>query len=394
MPVVKLTQEAINKGLNCPEGQTRIEYCDKDLPGLIIILSGASLGSSYFLRYKNSASKTSYIKIGRTNEVTLADARKKAKLLKLEVSNGADPANDKRAAKAVLTLSEFYEEHYKPYAYAHKRSASSDHQLFKCRLEQRFGHLRLNQITKTMIIAFHNELKMSKLSGGTCDHYVKFLRQALNRAIDFGLLKENPAAGVKLFNEANNVEHYLDANQLEALMNVLKTNSNRPVCLIISLLISTGARMSEVLNATWDQINLETRTWKIPALNSKSKKVRSVPLNDSAIDIINQLETRGNYEYLIVNRITGKPYSNIHKAWGKIRAEAGLNNMRIHDCRHNFASFLVNSGRTLYEVQKILGHSTSKVTEKYSHLSSATLQAAANSASVVINKAMGKKELA
>ena len=46
MPVVKLTQDAINKGLHCPEGQTRIEYCDKDLPGLIIILSGASLGST------------------------------------------------------------------------------------------------------------------------------------------------------------------------------------------------------------------------------------------------------------------------------------------------------------------------------------------------------------
>lgn len=391
MPVIKLTQDAINKGLPCPEGQTRIEYCDKELPGLIIILSGASLNSTYFLRYKNAASKTSYIKIGRTNEVTLADARKKAKLLKLEVSNGADPANDKRVMKAVPTFSEFYEEYYKPYAYAHKRSASSDHQLYKCRLESRYGHLRLNQITKTMLISFHNELKQSGLASATCDHYLKFCRQAFNRAIEWELIKENPAAGVKLFNEANSVEHYLDADQLEALMNVLKTNSNRPVCMIISLLISTGARMSEVLNATWDQINLDTRTWKIPAMNSKSKKVRSVPLNSTAIAIINQLDTKGKFEYLIVNRTTGKPYSNIHKAWGKIRSEAGLDTMRIHDCRHNFASFLVNSGRTLYEVQKILGHSTSKVTEKYSHLSSATLQAAANSASIVINKAMGNK---
>jgi site-specific recombinase XerD len=63
--------------------------------------------------------------------------------------------------------------------------------------------------------------------------------------------------------------------------------------------------------------------------------------------------------------------------------------LRIHDLRHIYAFLLVNSGCTLYEVQQILGHSTSKVTKRNSHLSSATLQAVANSASVMINKSMG-----
>ena len=117
--------------------------------------------------------------------------------------------------------------------------------------------------------------------------------------------------------------------------------------------------------------------------------MRSVPLNDSALSLISHLNTENEFDFLFVNRVTGQPYTNIHKAWGKIRDEAGLPQLRIHDLRHQYASFLVNSGRTLYEVQQILGHSTSKVTERYSHLSSATLQAAANSASVMINAAMG-----
>ena len=321
--------------------------------------------------------------------MTLSDARKKAKLLKLEVSNGADPANDKRVAKAVLTLSEFYEDHYKPYAYAHKRSASSDHQLFKCRLEQRFGHLRLNQITKTMLIGFHNELKESGLSGATCDHYLKFLRQAFNRAIDWDLLKDNPAAGVKLFNLDNKMENYLDAEQLERLFNVLKTDPNRPVCMIIMLLISTGARLNEVLTATWSQINRDTRTWKIPALNNKGKKVRSVPLNNSSLDVINQLDTEGEFEFLFVNRLTGKPYRNIHKYWGKLREKAQMRMIRIHDMRHTHASLLANSGRSILEISRILGHSSVKVSERYTHLSTSTLQEASNSASIIINKAMG-----
>ncbi|MDP2102110.1 MAG: tyrosine-type recombinase/integrase [Methylotenera sp.] len=389
MPVLKLTQDFINNSLHCPEGQSRIEFCDKEIPGLIIIVSATSSGGSFFLRYKNSTNKTSYIKISRTNEMTLADARKKAKLLKLEISNGADPSNEKRVQKAVPTLAVFYEDHYKPYAAVHKRSANSDNQLYKCRLESRFGHLRLNQITKTMIIGFHNELRESALAGATCDHYVKFLRHAFNLAIDWDMLKENPASGVKLFNLDNKVEHYLDATELETLMTVLKTGANRPVCMIAMFLLSTGARMNEVLSATWSQINIPTRTWKVPALNSKSKKVRSIPLNDSALAIISQLDTAAEFEYLFINRVTGNPYTNIHKAWGKIRNKAGLPQLRIHDLRHQYASFLVNSGRTLFEVQKILGHSNPSVTMRYSHLDSATLQAAANSASVMINAAMG-----
>ena len=388
MPVLKLTQDFINSSMQCPENLNRIEFCDKEIPGLIIIVTATSSGGTFFLRYKNGSGKTSYIKISRTNEMTLADARKKTKFLKLEISNGADPSNEKRIQKAVPTLTAFYNDNYKPYASVHKRSANSDHQLYTCRLESRFGHLRLNQITKTMIIGFHNELRESGLAGATCDHYVKFLRHAFNLAIDWDMLKENPASGVKLFNMDNKVEHYLDATELETLMAVLKSGANRPVCMIAMFLLSTGARMNEVLSSKWSQFNRETRTWKIPALNSKSKKVRSVPLNDSALNIISQLDTEAEYEYLFVNRITGQPYTNIHKAWGKIRNEAGLPQLRIHDLRHQYASFLVNSGRTLYEVQQILGHSTSKVTERYSHLSSTTLQAAANSASVMINAAM------
>lgn len=386
MPIVKLTQDFVNNQLICPAGKKRIEYCDKELPGLIIIVSPISQGGTYFLRYKNSAGKTSYSKIGRTNEVTLIEGRKACKLLKLQIANGTDPADDKRVQKAVLTLSEFYEQHYKPYAAVHKRSASSDHQLYTCRLESRFGHLRLNQISKTMIIGFHSELRESGLAGATCDHYVKFLRHAFNLAIEWDMLKENPAAGVKLFNLDNKMENYLDAEQLERLLSVLKTDPNRPVCMMIMMLISSGARLNEVMSATHSQINIETRTWKIPALNSKSKKARSLPLGDSFIDIYNQLNTKEGY--LFVNRITGTRYENIHKYWSKLRLKADLKTLRIHDLRHTYASLLANSGRSILEISRILGHSSVRVSERYSHLNTATLQYAANSASIKIKAAM------
>jgi integrase len=107
-------------------------------------------------------------------------------------------------------------------------------------------------------------------------------------------------------------------------------------------------------------------------------------LNDAAIQVLDALDTEDNYDYLFVNSKTGKPYTTIHKAWERIRDEAGLPHLRLHDLRHSYASFLVNSGRSLYEVQQALGHSQPQVTQRYAHLSTRTLQEAANSASAFI----------
>jgi len=119
-------------------------------------------------------------------------------------------------------------------------------------------------------------------------------------------------------------------------------------------------------------------------LNAKSKRIRSASPNATVIGILSQLDTVGVDGNLFINRQTGKPYTTIMKVWSRLRSKAGLPQLRIHDLRHQFASFLVNSGRTLYEVQSILGHSDAKVTQRYAHLSSRSLQDAANTASVMI----------
>jgi len=115
---------------------------------------------------------------------------------------------------------------------------------------------------------------------------------------------------------------------------------------------------------------------------------RAIPLNDSAIDVLDQIGTEGKHESLFINLQTGDPLTSVNRVWGRLRVKAGLPHLRLHDLRHQFASFLVNSGRTLYEVQKILGHSDAKVTERYAHLSLTTLQDASNSASTAIKGAV------
>lgn len=394
MPIVKLDQSFITNNLICPAGKNQVEYCDKDMHGLYILVSAKSPGQgTHYLRYKDNTGKTCHQKIGRTTDITLADARKQARTLKAEINLGANPRADQKAKRAIPTLTEFFNDTYLPYAKVHKRSWKRDTQLF-ARIQDKFGRLRLDQIQKQQVAVFHAGLIDEGLSAASADHHPKLLRRMLSMAIEYDLIEKNPLAKFALFNHDNKVEHYLTDEQLCNLMDVLRTDDNRAVCNIAILLLGTGCRLNEILTAKKSDIDVENRVLKIAAINAKGKRVRSVPLNDASLDIIlKQFDDTKGYvaigeDFLFINHKTGKPYQTIMKVWSRLRNKAGLPHLRIHDLRHSFASFLVNSGRTLYEVQQILGHSQSIVTERYAHLSTKTLQNASDCASVMIRGAM------
>ena len=205
------------------------------------------------------------------------------------------------------------------------------------------------------------------------------------------MLEKNTASGIKMFNPDNKVEHYLGDADLLRLLHVLRngTKRNFMVRMVALFLLSTGARLNEALNARWKDIDRENRVWRIPASASKSKKVRSVPLNDSAIEMLDLLGTEGKREWLFVS-VTGGRLKYVYGVWERLRVKAGLPHLRLHDLRHQHASFLVNQGHSLYVVQQILGHNDPSVTQRYAHLSTKSLQDASDSASKMIQGAMKK----
>jgi hypothetical protein len=220
-------------------------------------------------------------------------------------------------------------------------------------------------------------------------------------AVAWEVIEKNPAANVKLLRVDNKRDFYLNDEQLARLMQVLKTDGARTVCQLAMFLLATGARLSEATGATWSQIDHEHRVWRIPAANSKSKKMRAVPLNDQALAVLDEVGTEGSYAHVFINHrwintdgSRGKPITWIHKVWERIRNEAGMPQLRVHDLRHSHASFLVNAGRTLYEVQQVLGHSDPAVTMRYAHLSTKTMLEASSAASLVIERAIKAGQVA
>jgi len=392
MPVVRITQDFINNGLVCNTGR-RIEYVSDDRSGFYIEVRSSSQGEgTYYLRYKGIEGKTRHQHIGKTTDMTLAAAKQAARELKASINAGSDPRAEEQARLSVLTFDGFFYQHYMPYATPRKRSISRDEQLFRIRIKPKFGALRLNQLTRQEIQSFHTELLAEGMAEASANHHLKLIRRCLNLAVEWEMLDKSPATRIPLFTEINQVEHYLEKDELQRLLAVLHNHPNRTVSMIVLFLLSTGARLNEALKAKWMQIDRANRVWRIPASNSKSKRIRAVPLNDSALSVLEQLETENEFEFLFINLKTRLPYTTIHKTFQKITAAAGIHGkFRCHDARHQFASFLVNSGRSLYEVQQILGHSDPSVTTRYAHLSTKTLQDAASTASFMIDGAMPTK---
>jgi integrase len=373
----------ISNGLVCPDGRRKIDHTDGGpggVPGLFLELRAASPGrATWWLRFKVN-STTKYLKLGTTDERTLTEARKLAREYRARIVLGADPRAEAEARKAVITYAELWESHVLGHLKQRLRSWKRSDELYRLRIKAVFGSKRLNQITRHQVQAFHSGLAAEGLAAATANHHIKVLRSSLNLARQWGMLEgENPAAGIAMLHEDNKIEHYLDEAELQRLLHVLRTDENRAVCRVCLFLVSVGCRLNEALSADWNDISIERRVFTIRATNSKSRKLRSVPLNDSAIEVLNELDTREKGGRLFVGRRGA--LSTISKVWDRLRKKAELPHLRLHDLRHQFASFLVNDGRTLYEVQQILGHSSSKVTERYAHLSTATLQAASASAS-------------
>lgn len=393
-----LLTQAIVDALRCSPGKKHEEFCDLQVPALLVYVTSSPTNiPKYQVRGKKAAGKNQLVTLGTTREMNLNSARKLALQLKQEWASKSKTVNSLAlvATKTEMTWDTFIKEHFAPYCGAHIRSAKKYDQLHRLYVSPRFGSLFLSQITRKDSQALHVDMvEKMKLSPASADHAIKFMRRALNLAVQWDYLEKNPLKNFELFMVDNQVENYLSDAQMQKLLSVLHTDKNRNVCLILMLLLSTGARLNEVLSATWKNVSMEGRALKVDAIRSKSKRSRSIPLNDSAMWVLEQLQSREKSAYLFPSPVYAKdgkdlPYTNVTRAWYRLQKLAGIK-IRAHDLRHGFASMLVSGGRSLYEVQQILGHSDPKVTMRYAHLSSKTLQDAANTGSVIVPRVEAK----
>lgn len=377
MPVTTLSFKFVQT-IACPDGKTKVDYHDAGCKGLM--LEVRIKGKTWYLRYRDQRSKTRQLRIGDVQDIPLDKARKRADELRGQIALGGDPGADKAILKQVPTFASFAMERYLPFAKGYKRSWKTDESLLRNHLLPRFGKQYLDTITKNDIITMHHGRRADGAAPGSANRLLILTRYLFNLALKWEVpgVTRNPTKGVPCFEENNQLERCITKAEAQHLYAKLLDSENTMLRFIVPALILTGARKRELLDARWENFDLHKRLWRIPI--SKSGKARYVPLSDGALQVLAQVPKLDQCPFAFANPATGKPYVSIYCSWNTARTRAGLPDVRMHDLRHSFASFLINAGRSLYEVQKILGHTQVRTTQRYAHLAQETLLDAANAA--------------
>lgn len=375
MPKVNITN-TFTKKVKKPTDKTKEMYFDNNEIGLVLEVRATGTKTFYY-RY-NEAGKTHQRKLASTDTITADQARKLVKKLKQDKEkNTTITIHSSLAPKSTssITLQEYWDSYYLPYIKTKKRSYKTDISFYTNHILPYFKDTPMSDITTHQLTLHHIDLvQKHKLEKSTANKLILFLSYAYNMAIEWNIanITTNPVAKVKHYIVDSSIENYLDDVQIQRLLSTVDTYKNNiNLSSIVRFLLLTGARKNEVLKAKWKDIDLKHKIWTIPL--SKSNKSRTVPISSSLEKLILTI-ARTNNPYIFPSPITQQPMHDIFKHWNKVRNQANLPHIRIHDLRHTTASILVNKGVSLYQVQKLLGHSNIKMTMRYAHLSNQALQ--------------------
>lgn len=361
------------------------EYSDMQVIGLRLLVS--KNGRKFFhLRYSFNQRRR-IISIGEYPALSVSDARNRANDFKKMIAFGLDPQQEKHKQTASITFREFIEKEYLPFARQSKKSWKDDVLKLEKDMYPVLGNLALTAITTRDVQRYLTNIK-TRVAAATCNRHYALLSRMFNLGIQWGFIEKNPCQGIQKLKEAGGKERYLSDDEVKRLLSALDNVDPSPSAYAVKFLLFTGMRMSEALTMQWKNVNLEGASVFLP--ETKAGKARTVVLNGLAkgilVDIKNQGWSRG---YVFPGKERKGHLTSPKRVFEAVKKMAGIENLRIHDLRHTFASIAVNSGSTLYEVQKLLGHHSSTMTQRYAHLGDSQLRAATDSVAEQIGQAVG-----
>ena len=263
--------------------------------------------------------------------------------------------------------------------YSHQKSFRTFKRHAVRYLREAFGEKQLRKLSYLDLETYRNKRKATPLASGkprteaTVNREMAALKHMLNKAVEWGMLEVSPfKKGSRLtFTENNQRHRYLMEADIEKLLTACSDHL-RP---IVELALHTGMRKGELLGLKWSQV----RDGFIYLKETKSGKSRQIPLDDRAVQVIKELQIRNKWRspYVCVGP-DGERLGDVKKGFNAACRRAGIEDLRFHDLRHTFASHLVMKGTNLKAVQRLLGHSDSKMTDRYSHLSPDHLRESVN----------------
>ncbi len=374
LPIRKLSKSVVEK---TEPLETDVVVWDEALPGFGVRIKPSGV-RSYIVQYRNRLTGASKrMTIGQHGPLlTFDQAKRQARTILADAMRGLDPAEAQRLARGAPTVRNLAADYVERHAVPNKRpkGVKDDRAMLETVILPKLGKRKVAEITRRDIEALHITYVDRPYRA---NRVLALLSKMFNLAVEWGWRPDNPARGVKRFQEEKR-DRWLSDQELERLWRVLDNHPNRRAANAIQLQLLTGARLGEVLNARREAFDLERGVWTKPSHQTKQRKTEHVPLSPQALDLVASIlaEQDPGEPWLFPGNVPGQPLTDIKKFWSGIMRQAGLEGYRRHDNRHTYASHLVSDGLSLEVVGRLLGHTSPETTKRYAHLADDPLRRA------------------
>ncbi len=354
------------------------DYFDDTLQGFGV-RARASGRKVYFVRHRTRLAQRR-VTIGPHGPWTTEAARLEAQRILGEFAAGNDPAAEKAKEKALATIAELGERFIDQYIPNHLKCSTQGEytRAIKLFITPQIGRLKIVEVLRSDVALFHHAMRKIPYQA---NRVIGVLSVMLAQAELWGLRPEgyNPCRGIKKFKEEKR-ERFLSLVELKKLGEALEgVQCKSPyVAHFFRLLIFTGCRLGEIQTLKWEYVDFENSILRLP--DSKTGK-KTIYLGAAVIDELKRIPKLASNPHVICGSIEGHYLADVQGPWELIRRAAEIEDVRIHDLRHTFASRAVALGQGLPTIGKLLGHTQTQTTARYAHLAADHSLAAADQVS-------------
>ena len=274
------------------------------------------------------------------------------------------------------------------------RTVKDDRIRYNLHIAPSLGTKSIPELTVHDIDKLRVKLEKAGKSPQTVKHVLTLVKRLLNFALRKGYVESIPGTlHITMPTVDNKVTENLTQDQVQKLLQVLDEEPDQVQASLVRLALFTGMRRGALLNLQWTDLDFERGFITLRGDVAKKQKTETIPMNDQARAILNGLpQTRS--PYVFPGRYDDKPRGNISPMLKRVREKAGLPETfrPLHGLRHSFASWLASSGQvSMYELQKLLTHSSPQLTQCYAHLHDDALRKASGVAGTLFSAAQNKE---
>ncbi|MEH6477303.1 MAG: tyrosine-type recombinase/integrase [Sneathiella sp.] len=339
---------------------------DDDLPGFGVRVMPTGR-KSFLIQYRDSGRRTRRKSLGRFGTVTAEEAKREARDLLSSVTRGANPSEDRLHKRNAPTVSELCDRFMSEYVPIHCKETTAKEYLRAVDLfiKPAIGLVKVEDVTRPHIAELHHKHNDIPYQANRTLGVISVM---FNQAEVWGYRPDNtnPRRHVKKYEEKPR-ERFLSKEEFARLGKTLKDletsgTGSQAAINAFWLFLLTGCRLSEIQTLKWEYIQ-ENNAF-LPDSKTGAKKVR---LSNHALNVLSRVERIPGNPYVITGKLPGAFLTDLQKPWRRIRKVAGLDDVRIHDLRHSFASSAVGIGEPVERIGNIVGHKDIRSTMRYAH---------------------------